>query len=416
MLLAFAQTDFTCNPFETGIAVEHLNLVLIGNGLDKFGSHNGLYDKVRRLHLAGCDTVLDNIVQEEQASLVTVNQHPFALVVLASHTYAVGIRVACHHDVGVYLLGKFNCHGKRFRVFGIRRNHCREITALHHLFGHAVYILKAPFFQRSGNERSARAVKRSINDAEVFLTLDYFRVDRKGMNLVQIYLVYIFTDNLNQIFVAFELDILNGYLVYFIDNGCVVRSKYLCTVIPISLVAVVFFRVVACSQIDTALATEVADSEGNFRSRTQILEEINLDTVCRENIGRDFGELAAVVTAVVTHHNRDLPFVLEAFVQIVCQSLGSRTYRIDIHAVAACTHDAAQTARSEFQVFIKALYQFGFIWIFQHSFHFSLSFGIVCRGKPFFGFLSHLFNQLLIFHKTFFILKVNTSFSVLSQM
>ena len=236
------------------------------------------------------------------------------------------------------------------------------------------------------------------------------------MNLVQIYLVYIFTDNLNQIFVAFELNVLNGYLVYFIDNGCVVRSKYLCTVIPISLVAVVFFRVVACSQVDTALATEVADSEGNFRSRTQILEEINLDTVCRENIGRDFGELAAVVTAVVTHHNGDLPFVLEAFVQIVCQSLGSRTYRIDNHAVAACTHDAAQTARSEFQVFIKALYQFGFIWIFQHSFHFSLSFGIVCRGKPLFGFLSHLFNQLLIFHKTFFILKVNTSFSVLSQM
>ena len=113
--------------------------------------------------------------------------------------------------------------------------------------------------------------------------------------------------------------------------------------------------------------------------------------------------VAAVVTAVVTYHNRDLPFVLEAFVQIVCQSLGSRTYRIDIHAVAACAHDTAQTARSEFQVFIKALYQFGFIWIFQHSFHFSLSFGIVCRGKPFFGFLSHLFNQLLIFHKTFFI-------------
>ena len=48
LLLAFAQTDFTCNPLETGITVEHLNLILIGNGLDKFGSHNGLYDKVRR--------------------------------------------------------------------------------------------------------------------------------------------------------------------------------------------------------------------------------------------------------------------------------------------------------------------------------------------------------------------------------
>ena len=253
-------------------------------------------------------------------------------------------------------------------------------------------------------------MKRRINDTEVFLTFNHFRIDGKGVDFIQIYLVDVFADNLNQTLVALELDVLNSYFVHFIDNGSVVRRKYLRTVIPIGFIAVVFFRVVACGQIDTALATEVTNGERHFRSRTQVIEQINLDTVRRENISRDFSELAAVVTAVVTHYDGDLLFVLEAFVQIVRQSLGSRAYCIDVHTVAARTHDTAQTTCSEFQVFIKTFYQFGLIWIFQHSFHFSLSFGIISRGKPFFSFLSDLFNQFLIFHKTISILKVNTSF------
>ena len=264
MLLAFAQTDFTCNPFETGIAVEHLNLVLIGNGLDKFGSHNGLYDKVRRLHLAGCDTVLDDVVQEKQASLVAVYQHPFAFVVLACHTHAVCIRITCHYDVCINLLGEFDCHGKGFRIFRIRRNNCREISALYHLFGYTVHILKAPLFQGSRNEYPTCTMERSIDNAKVFLTLNHFRINGEGMDFIQIHLVYVLTDNLNQIFVTFELDVLNSHFVYLINNGCIVRGKHLRTIIPIGLVTVVFFRVMACSQVDTTdfkckLAGEVKD-------------------------------------------------------------------------------------------------------------------------------------------------------------
>ena len=252
-------------------------------------------------------------------------------------------------------------------------------------------------------------MERSIDDAKVFLTLNHFRINGKGMDFIQIHLVYVLTDNLNQIFVAFELDVLNSHFVYLINNGCIVRGKHLRTIIPIGLVTVVFFRVMACSQVDTALAAQMTDSKGNLRSGTQILKKINLDAVCRKNISRDLSELTTVVTAIVAHYYGNLFFIFETFVQIVSQSLGSSAYRINIHTVAACTHDTTQAACTKFQVFIKTLYQFGFIWIFQHTFHFCLSFGIISRGKPFFSFLSDLFNQFLIFHKTISILKVNTS-------
>ena len=146
-MFAFTQTDLAGNPLETGVAVDHFNLVLIGNSFDELGSDNGLYDEIRRLHLAGCDTVLDDVVQENETSLVTINKHPLALIVLAGHTDTVGIRVTCHHDVSVNLLGQRNGHGKGFGIFGIRRNHRREIAVLHHLFGHAVDILKSPLLQ-----------------------------------------------------------------------------------------------------------------------------------------------------------------------------------------------------------------------------------------------------------------------------
>ena len=89
------------------------------------------------------------------------------------------------------------------------------------------------------------SVDRSIDNLEVFLTFDNFRVDRDRVNFFQINIVHILTDNLDKVFVAFELDISSRRnLVYFVDDTLVVWSKYLCTIIPVCLVAVVFLRIV----------------------------------------------------------------------------------------------------------------------------------------------------------------------------
>ena len=104
-------------------------------------------------------------------------------------------------------------------------------------------------------------MKRSIHNAEVFLATDDFGVDRDGVNHVQINLIHFLADNLNQVLVAVELDVGHRHLIHLVYDGCIVRSEHLRTVIPISLVAVVFSGVVAGCNVDTALATEVANGK-----------------------------------------------------------------------------------------------------------------------------------------------------------
>ena len=100
----------------------------------------------------------------------------------------------------------------------------------------------------------------------------------------------------------------------------------------------------------------------------------------------------------MTYDYGDLLQILEVLVQIISQTLGSGPHGIDVHAVAAGTHDATQAARAKFQILVEAVYQLGFVLVFQHTFHFGLGFCIVGRGQPLFGLLSHLFDKFLILH------------------
>ena len=79
--------------------------MLVGNLLDDLSGHNRLDDEVSRLHKSFCLAVRDDVPQEDQCCLVSVDKLPLALVILASHANAVGIRVAGHKDVSVNLLG-----------------------------------------------------------------------------------------------------------------------------------------------------------------------------------------------------------------------------------------------------------------------------------------------------------------------
>ena len=260
-------------------------------------------------------------------------------------------------------------------------------------------IFKAPQFQRLRNQHHTCSVDRSINDLQILLTLDHFRINRDGMYLTQVFVIHLLTDNLNQILVSFKLDILGrSNFIHFVNDTLVMRSQYLCAIIPISLVAVVFLRVVRSCQDNTALASQMTDGKRHFRCRTHIFKQIYFNAVGRENVCRDFSKQAAVVTAVMTHNNRNIFLSGKTFVQIIGQTLCGCTYGIDIHAVGTYAHNTAQTTCSKFQILIECFYQFGLVRIFQHTFYFCLCFGIVCRSQPVHGFLGTLLDQFFISH------------------
>lgn len=78
-------------------------------------------------------------------------------------------------------------------------------------------------------------------------------------------------------------------MIYYVH---VMRCDDLCAVTPVSLIAIVLLRVVRRSDVYTALAAEMTDSKRQFRGRTEIIKEIYLDTVGRENIGYNLCKLA----------------------------------------------------------------------------------------------------------------------------
>ena len=151
------------------------------------------------------------------------------------------------------------------------------------------------------------------------------------------------------------------------------------------------------SKDNSALASQMTNSKWHFRSRTHVFEQINLNAVCRENICRNLSKQTAVTT-VMTNNYRNIFFACKTFVQIVRQSLSSCANSVNVHTIWTYTHDATQAACTEFKIFIKSFYQFSFIRIFQHTFHFSLSFCIIRRSQPFLSFVRTQFNQFFVFH------------------
>ena len=199
------------------------------------------------------------------------------------------------------------------------------------------------------------------------LVLDDLGVDTDGLNLLQVRLVHVLSDHLDERVVALELHVADAHLVHLVDDTCVVGCEHLRAVLPVSLVAIVLTRVVAGRQVDTALRLEVSDGERALRRGAHLVEEVDLDAVGREDIGHRAGVEVGVVAAVVTDDGADLLAVLEALLQIVGESLRRHADGIDVHAVGARAHDAAQSARSKFQVAVERLNQFRLVGIVEHG-------------------------------------------------
>ena len=218
-----------------------------------------------------------------------------------------------------------------------------------------------------------------IDNLQVLLALNHLGIDADFLDALQIDAVNLLANGDDEVFVALKLHIIDGHLVHLVDDTGIVGSEHLGTIFPIGLVAVVLFGVVAGGDVDTGLALQFADGEGTFGSGAHVIEEISLDAVGRKDVGHGLSIKAAVVTAVVANDYGNLIAVSKVLLQIIGKALGGHTHGINVHAIAAGTHDATQTTRTKLQVFIEALDQFGLVFIFQHLLHCVLGLLIECR-------------------------------------
>ena len=125
-----------------------------------------------------------------------------------------------------------------------------------------MHVLEAPHLQRARDEHHAGAMKRSVDNAKVFLTADDIRVNGNALHFLQINIIYILADGDNQVFVSFKLNVSGRCnFVHLVDNAFIMRRQHLRAIIPISLVAVIFLRIVGSCQDNAALATQMTDGK-----------------------------------------------------------------------------------------------------------------------------------------------------------
>ena len=356
--------------------------MLFSDLANHFRGDNRLHDEICRLEQALSLAVGDDIPQEDQTGLVAIDEHPFALIVLARHADTVSIGVRSHEDVSVELLSVAQSERQSLGKLRVRTVNSGEVAILDHLLRNAVYIVEAPISQRTRNHHATGTVERSVDDLQIVLATDHLTVDRDRADLTQIRLVDVFANNLDEILIRLELHVIDGYLVHFVDDAFVVRSQHLGTILPISLVAIVLAWVVAGSDVHACLGFEVTDSEGALRCRAKIIEDISLDAVGREDVCHCLSVQAAVVAAVVANNNRDLLTVFEVLLQIVGKTLCGHANDIDVHAVCTRTHDAAQSAGTKLQVFIETLDELCLVRIVKHSLNIVACLLVKRRREP----------------------------------
>ena len=85
---------------------------------------------------------------------------------------------------------------------------------------------------------------RSIDNLEVLVAFDDIGAERESLYLFKINLVDISADNLDFRLVAVKLDVLAFDIVYVVDDVDIVEGDNLSAVFPVSLIAVVDFRIV----------------------------------------------------------------------------------------------------------------------------------------------------------------------------
>src|SRR5919202_1543880 len=105
-------------------------------------------------------------------------------------------------------------------------------------------------------------MNRCVNDVEIGLALDNVWINGIRLDALDIGSINLFVNQVNFLWNAFKLDIVNrGNFIHLGDDGFVVRGYYLSTVVPIHFVTVILWWVVRSRYDDTTLATQLANGK-----------------------------------------------------------------------------------------------------------------------------------------------------------
>ena len=174
------------HELEAGEGVLKMHAVCLGNGTGHLGRDQTAHGAGRGRHGAGRLSGLNDIVQKEDAHLVSGDGDILAVFVTNHGSDAVRVRVGTDDQVAVDLLGKIDAQIEALRVLGVGALHRGEAAVQHHLLLDGVDVLHAQALQSLGHQFIAAAVEGSVDDAELVRNRpDCLRIDGLAHDLLK---------------------------------------------------------------------------------------------------------------------------------------------------------------------------------------------------------------------------------------
>ena len=222
-------------------------------------------------------------------------------------------------------------------------------------------ILEAFAFEDLGDHAHAAAVERGVDDLEVAVFLAQLRAEAQGEQVGEVFLVHVGAHRLDLAAAQASLEFHHGRvgdLGHFGHDVLVDGRCHLAAVGPADLVAVVFLRVVGGGDHDAGHGALQAHRVAHFGRRADVVENIDVDAVGGQDVGRDAGKFLAVVAGVVGDDHLGV-IVVAVGQDVVREALGGHADRVAVHAVGAHAHDAAEAAGAELEVLVEGVFEAG---------------------------------------------------------
>ena len=339
----FVFPEFFTDVFEAGEGFDAAEAEFFRNGFLEVGGDERLDDHAARAVGGGEDAFLKKargaIPREDRADLVAAEEFHFPLGVAGSDAHAVVIGIGGDDEVCAGAVRLRDRHGERLGVFGVGRFNGREPAIGNFLLGDGV-ALEAQSSEHRLDDHAADAVERGVDDLERVLAPDEVGVDRQGREARHVGFVNLGTHrnhppalrlrNRREIFALDGVHLFN-------DRGGMGFGD-LAAVLEVDLVAVVFGRVVAGSEVDARLGLHVAHGEGEFRSGARALEKVGVAAEVGDDFRGEFGEFAREKPRVVAEADGGFAgaaLLGEMLLHIMHKPLGGAADVVGVHGVRA---------------------------------------------------------------------------------
>ena len=381
----FQSADHLADELEAGENIDRFNVIVRRDLFRQVHRHNRL-DKNRMCrHFTVPRPLRTDIVQQQQADLVSGKQLIIPVGGPHRNSAAVAVRIGCQQQVSVLTSGILQAQRHRLPDLRVRIRAGWEVPVGLSLLFHHGNVGESAFLQRAGNRLQSRSVQRAVDYGNI--TVNSVSVeDRLGLHFFDKRRQDFLSDipdasGLQRVLKISALHIPeNIQAVDFRKDACRGFRRDLTAIRSVNLVAVVFGRIVRCRDHHAGRGPEPAHGKADGRHWQKLRPEMDRDAIGGKHSCRRSGKNVAFDPTVVADHNAC------SLAQGIGQSLARLGNDIDIHPIGPRADHAAQAARAKGQIAIERVFDLRLIHSPQFFQHVSPG---VCKPSFIFRFVIH---------------------------